>query len=343
MKNSLSLRRTRARLGRTAARTAWLAIASLALFGCGGVPLQGAGATARLSDQDAAEEQDALQQETDPSDLVPFVWQGVEFKNQRAFIDRGLRCGVNLRDDVVESMERDFAAKMEKVNVTGGTIDVYFHVINKGSGLSNGDVPDSMITTQISVLNWAYASSGWSFQLAGVDRTTKAEWFTVSPGTTAETDMKRALRRGRADDLNIYTTDIGQGLLGWSTFPSSYASNPTDDGVVLLYSSLPGGGATPYDEGDTAVHEVGHWMGLFHTFQGGCQRQSSRGDGVADTPAERSAAFGCPAGRDSCTALAGVDPIQNYMDFADDSCMNRFTPGQDTRMDQQFTTYRYGK
>ncbi|MBI5705920.1 MAG: zinc metalloprotease [Armatimonadetes bacterium] len=230
----------------------------------------------------------------------------------------------------------------EGIQATGGTIPVYWHVINNGSGIANGDIPDSQIAAQISVLDAAYAPWGWDFQLVSVDRTTNPEWYTAGPGTSAETQMKNALRQGTADDLNIYTNNMGQGLLGWATFPSDYRRKPKLDGVVVLFSSLPGGTAAPYNLGDTATHEIGHWMGLYHTFQGGCTKNN---DSVADTPAEKSPAFGCPTGRDSCagTRFPGLDPIYNFMDYTDDSCKNEFSAGQDSRMDSMYTTYREGK
>jgi hypothetical protein len=237
----------------------------------------------------------------------------------------------------VDAFMAGFAPGSSKV--TGGTIPVYWHIITNTSG--QGAPTSSQINQQISVLNAAYASTGWQFSLVSTNTTANNSWYTCTGGT-CETQMKNALRQGSADDLNIYSNNMGSGLLGWATFPSDYASNPKMDGVVILYSSLPGGSAAPYNLGDTATHEIGHWMGLYHTFQGGCAKQSTRGDMVADTPAEQSAAFGCPTGRNTCSS-PGNDPITNFMDYTDDSCMNNFTPGQDARMDSLFTTYRFGK
>lgn len=276
-------------------------------------------------------------------DNKAFTFNGVTWANKQAYIDSGARCSTRqLNEDERERIDLEvdrLIALRGGQPVTGGTVNVYFHVINNGSGLANGDIPQSQIDAQMAVLNAAYASTGWSFTLANVDRTTNASWYTMVPGSQAESQAKAALRQGTADDLNLYTANIGQGLLGWATFPSSYASQPTMDGVVILFSSVPGGTAVPYNEGDTATHEVGHWFGLYHTFQGSCTRLNDR---VSDTPAERSSTFGCPVGQDTCTA-AGLDPIENFMDYTDDNCMNQFTAGQDSRMDRQFTTFRFGK
>lgn len=224
----------------------------------------------------------------------------------------------------------------------GGVIDVYFHVIRQGRGPENGNITDQQIADQIAVLNNAFAPDEFSFNLVSTDRTTSAAWYNMSPNSAEEAGAKQALREGGASALNIYSANPGGGLLGWATFPSSYASNPVNDGVVLLFSSLPSGSAVPYNLGDTATHEVGHWVGLYHTFQGGCNEK--RGDFVSDTPAEQSPAFGCPANRDSCAGkrFPGVDPINNFMDYTDDACMFEFTAGQDTRMQGQWSLYRLG-
>lgn len=270
-------------------------------------------------------------------------------------VREGRTCGTDHDPQKISEAETDFAARREAVKnsplaeVSGGVINVYFHVINKGTGVSNGDITSKMINDQIDVLNAAYGGWGWQFNLvkssntdSAYSRTTNSTWYNGCYSSTTETQMKTALRQGSADDLNIYSCNPSGGILGYATFPSSYMSSPKKDGVVVLYSSLPGGSAAPYNEGDTATHEVGHWMGLYHTFQGGC---SASGDYVDDTNAERSPAYGCPEGRDSCSGrkYSGFDPIHNFMDYTDDYCMFEFTAGQDARMDAQFTAYRYNK
>lgn len=250
--------------------------------------------------------------------------------------------------EALEAHATELAASMKRDRFNAGvdadlvvTINVYFHVITNTSG--QGAVSDVQIANQIRVLNDSYsgltggANTKFRFVLAGVDRTANNTWYAAGMGSSAETAMKTALRKGTARDLNFYTNHPSTGELGWATFPNEYSSRPLRDGVVCDYGTVPGGYFSPYNEGDTGTHEVGHWLGLYHTFSGGCK---GKGDYVSDTPAEASAAWDCPKGRDTCPTGAGLDPIENFMDYTDDYCMYKFTAGQAARAASLSGTYR---
>lgn len=121
--------------------------------------------------------------------------------------------------------------------------------------------------------------------------------------------MKNLLHKGGPADLNVYSVGFnggpGKGLLGYATFPSSYEGNPNDDGVVIKYSTVPGGTRPDFNQGKTLTHEMGHWLGLYHTFQGdSCE---GAGDYVSDTPQELTPTYGCEVGKDTCPG-GGPDP-----------------------------------
>lgn len=299
---------------------------------------------------------------------------GVVFNSHKDFIDAGRKCSTRHADDIeIEEVNnriahaRGLGANRQGAGGSGGSgndaarlypdgsviIDVHFHVVSRTDGV--GDIPESALDAQINAMNEHFAgldtpayrgtaaNMSFRFRKASVDRTVNNTWYAAGPGSAAQAQMKSALRTpgSTAEDLNFYTNS-GGGYLGWATFPNEYAGAPSQDGVVCYWASLPGSNYAPYNEGDTGTHEVGHWLGLYHTFQGGC---TTTNDAVADTPAERGPTYGCPSrDLDTCKGkgMTGIDPYENFMDYTDDPCMYKFSLGQADRADSMWATYRLG-
>ena len=235
-----------------------------------------------------------------------------------------------------QQTDRRLEGQRGQAVAAGASVPVYVHVMAAADG--TGDVTNAQIADQITVLNQTYAGAessaaaqtGFTFTLAGVDRFFNNTWH--RDGSSSK--YRKATRQGGKNALNMWLVDFN--YLGIATFPWDYKKAPGVDGVRVHFDSLPGGGIANYNLGETATHEVGHWLGLYHTFQGGC---TSVNDEVGDTPAQSSATNGCPEGRDSCS-LPGLDPIHNYMDYSYDTCYTQFTGGQSSRMSQMWAAYR---
>ncbi|KAI8802355.1 metalloprotease [Cladochytrium replicatum] len=220
-------------------------------------------------------------------------------------------------------------------------IPVAFHVVYNGPNYADGNISGVDVAAQIDALNKHYSNTPFQFYLANLTRTFNDRFFKfATKGNVNQDYMKAALRQGNEATLNIYTVAFTKSLSlnGYSTFPDAFAEKPVDDGVVLIYKVLPNGTRSNHNMGAIATHEIGHWFGLYHTFEGGCDGD---GDYVADTPPEAEPAWGCVVGRDTCTNDTFPDPIHNFMDYSDDSCLtDPFTPGQVERMSQQWAAFR---
>ncbi|KAG8826848.1 hypothetical protein FRC19_007180 [Serendipita sp. 401] len=255
-------------------------------------------------------------------------------------------CGNEVSEEDARSIEEQFRIDLGSAgrNETdfdlerAAPITVVWHVVYAAATSSGGYLSNAAISSSISAMNAHYAGSGFTFTLSRVTRTRNSNWFYYADqDTAAEASMKRSLRVGGRNVLNVYSVGVGGGFLGYSAFPWRYSNAPYNDGVVMLYSSVPGGTKTNYNQGKTLTHEVGHWLGLYHVFQG--NSCSGSGDYVSDTPPQLTSTGGCPSYKDTCTG-GGPDSIHNYMDYSYDQCMYQFTSGQYGRARVMASFYR---
>jgi hypothetical protein len=174
------------------------------------------------------------------------------------------------------------------------------------------------------------------FQLAISDprrRSTSGIIRKYTPITYWEANDKMKFSSEMGDDawdaksyLNIWICNLEQ-VAGYSSLPGGPGNK---DGVVIGYPVF-GTINTMYgfDMGKTAVHEIGHWLNLKHTWGDA----DCGDDNVDDTPKQSNYNQGCPSGiHISCSNGPNGDMYMNYMDFVNDACMNLFTSGQKARM-----------
>ncbi len=237
-------------------------------------------------------------------------------------------------------------------------IPVVVHVIASSSG--QGNLSNTLVQSQITVLNEDFRAMAGTPGAAGVD--TMIEFFlaTTDPNGQPTTGIVRHTNNTWYQDngsywnsiawntsryLNIYTNDVGNGgILGYVPgLPQGGQTLGTNADRVVIHWSVfgrPGLGGAPYNGGRTCTHEVAHYLGLYHTFDGGCGSTTAcltTGDLICDTNPEQAPRYGCPLAAVSC---GSVDPVRNYMDYTDDLCMNHFTAQQARRMRCTIQRYR---
>lgn len=275
-----------------------------------------------------------------------------EYVNSDYFRATGRRCGTRppspealRRMGVTDCNLSQTVIKEEYYPSYVITIPVAFHVITMADGVT-GNVDDARLARQIQALNEDFAAMAGTlgegganthvqFVLHSIDRTANTTWYNDND----EAGFKGALGIDQTRYLNIYT-NTASGYLGYSYYPQEMAGQ-TLDGVVLAndYVGGRGDGIAPYNQGRTATHEVGHYLGLMHTFEGyACQNGYTVGDLIQDTNPENVDHYYCDQ-----TQSCGVDdPIHNYMNYTPDECMNQFTTEQANRMICSILNYRPG-
>jgi len=258
--------------------------------------------------------------------------------------------------------DRDESEDIEKIH----EIELYWHDFFQSP---EDFMPDSTIEQQIEILNDAYAGNAHSSYFpfdcggnrvpAGPDTSIRfklietyrnycdANGRGLVRDSMEEKRMKKMSRKGDCSALNIYTVDTAE-FLGWSNFPWDCNEDSNHDGVVISRNTVPGEIGTKervkktrnFSEGDILVHEVGHWLGLFHTFGENEEGSCDPGDYVSDTAPIKRATMGCPKASDTCNNDKMSDPVHNYMDYSDNCCTFEFTKGQISRMKAMVRRYR---
>ncbi|KAL0954267.1 hypothetical protein HGRIS_005395 [Hohenbuehelia grisea] len=228
----------------------------------------------------------------------------------------------------------------------GSKIRVHWNVVSDGSGPEGGDLPDSQIKEQMAVLNNDYAPVGYQFELIKTTRTSNAQFYNLQTGfnggdTNVERQLKQSIPERDPKLLKIWSVRPASGV-SYAYLPMNYQAQPELDGVIFAIQAI----TSKNTPGHILSHEVGHWAGLKHTFEGGCE-EAGGGDEVADTAphenpmdAAKGGAEFAQCARPVSKCGKGNDPTDNIMNYVNDDCRKRFTDGQIKRMHEQMQQFR---
>jgi len=280
-----------------------------------------------------------------------------DYLNSEYFKIMGRRCGTPSREELpymppVDGAPADCSLASTTIDPAYNPGDIFeipvvVHVIYTTAGV--GNISDFQVESQIDILNEDFMAlagtpgangtmTGIQFRLEAINRVENNTYFNCSYPCNA---MKIALRWDTNLYLNVYTNS-GDGYLGWATLPQTSAGSSVD-GVVCAWNAFGRNSPyPPYNQGRTATHEIGHWVGLFHTFQDGCGVTTSPGcyssaDTLCDTSPDQEPHYYCTPGV-NCGSFP--IPIENYMEYTNDTCMEEFTPEQMNRMRCSLINYR---